>query len=106
MNKRRAFIFVFLAFVLSLVCAFAVACSGGNNDNGGDNGGGNGGGENQDVAVTEITLNEGSVTVQLYVGDTLQLIATVSPENATDKSVEWATSAPAIATVTQEGLVE
>ncbi|MGN1103893.1 MAG: Ig-like domain-containing protein, partial [Candidatus Coproplasma sp.] len=103
MNKRRSIIFVFLAFVLSLVCAFAVACSSGNNDNGGNNGGD---GDNQNVAVTEITLNEGSVTVQLYVGDTLQLIATVSPENATDKSVEWSTSAPAIATVTQQGLVE
>lgn len=50
-----------------------------------------------------ITLNEGSLTVEK--GDTRQLTATVTPDNAADKSVTWTSSDPAVATVSSSGLV-
>ena len=43
--------------------------------------------------------------VQTGVGDTEQLIATVSPSNASDKTVTWITSDAAIATVNSQGVV-
>ena len=61
-------------------------------------GGGNGGnGGNTTVAVTEVTLNQTSVT--LTVGGTASLTATVSPSNATDKTVSWSSSNTSVATV-------
>lgn len=57
----------------------------------------------QIVSVESITLSES--TIDLVVGDeSVQLIATVIPENATDKSVSWGTSNEQIATVV-DGLV-
>lgn len=41
----------------------------------------------------------------LKIGDTLQLSATVLPENATDKSVVWRSDAPGAGTVDENGLV-
>lgn len=55
------------------------------------------------VHATSIALNQANV--ELTEGGTLQLTATVLPEDATDKSVTWATSDEAIATVDQNGLV-
>ena len=52
--------------------------------------------------VTGVTLNPSSVT--LAVGDNTQLTATVLPDDATDKSVRWTSSDPAVATV-ENGLV-
>ncbi len=48
------------------------------------------------VAVTGVTVS-GNSTVD--VGATINLTATVAPENATDKTVTWATSDSAVATV-------
>ena len=48
--------------------------------------------------VTSITLNKTSVT--LSAGETVQLTATISPENATDKTVSWSSSNTNVATVT------
>ena len=53
--------------------------------------------------VTSVELNETSAT--LFVGETYTLVATVLPENATDKSVTWSSSHPNIATVDQNGIV-
>ena len=50
-----------------------------------------------DVSVTGITLNK--TTLTLDIGNSETLIATVLPENATNKTVIWATSDPLIATV-------
>ncbi len=48
--------------------------------------------------VTSIKLNQNSAT--MYAGETLQLTATVSPENATNKNVTWISSNTSVATVT------
>jgi hypothetical protein len=49
------------------------------------------------VAVTGVGLNKSEIT--LMVGDTETLTATVQPENATNKTVTWNSSDPAIASV-------
>ena len=55
------------------------------------------------VAVTSVALNKNTATVT--VGSTEQLIATVSPTNATNKAVSWSSSNTAVATVNSNGLV-
>ncbi len=54
-------------------------------------------------ATTGVTISE--ETAELTEGETLQLTATVAPEDATDKTVTWASSDAAIATVDADGLV-
>ena len=49
------------------------------------------------VAVTSITLDKTSLSMQ--VGETEAITAIVSPDNATDKTVEWGSSDVAVATV-------
>ena len=56
----------------------------------------------QTVAVSSVSLNKTSAT--LGVGDTLSLSATISPSNATNKSVTWSSSNTSVATVSN-GLV-
>ena len=51
----------------------------------------------QEVAVTGVTLNQ--TTLSLTVDGTANLTATVSPSNATDKTVTWSSSNEAVATV-------
>lgn len=55
------------------------------------------------VSVTEVGLNKTSTS--LIEGETETLVATVMPENATDKSVVWESGNESAATVSQEGLV-
>jgi len=55
------------------------------------------------VAVTSVTLDK--TTTSIEVGKTETLSATVEPNNATDKTVTWASSDPAVATVNENGLV-
>ena len=54
--------------------------------------------------ATSISLNKTSAT--LYLDQTVQLTATVSPSNATDRSVVWSSSNNSIATVSSTGLVK
>ena len=54
------------------------------------------------VPVTGVTLNKTSTS--LYVGDTETLTATVAPDNATDRAVNWTSSNPSVATV-ENGVV-
>ena len=49
------------------------------------------------VAVTGVSLNK--TELSLYIGETFQLEATVSPSNATDKAVTWSSSDSGVATV-------
>lgn len=55
------------------------------------------------ASVTSVSLNKNSSSIE--VGSTEQLTATVSPDNASDKSVSWSSSNEAIATVSSTGLV-
>ena len=55
------------------------------------------------VLATSISLNQTSAT--LYMGNTLQLIATVLPSATTDKTVSWSSSNTSVATVSSNGLV-
>lgn len=54
------------------------------------------------VAVTGVTLNQNTATIDM--GDTLQLTATISPSNATTKTVTWSSNNTNYATVS-DGLV-
>ncbi|MDR0430169.1 MAG: Ig-like domain-containing protein [Tannerellaceae bacterium] len=55
------------------------------------------------IPVTGVTLNH--TTAGLKVGETLQLTATVAPNNADNKAVTWTSNNPAIASVSSEGLI-
>ena len=55
------------------------------------------------VLATSISLNKTSAT--LYMGNTLQLIATVLPSATTDKTVSWSSNNTSVATVSSNGLV-
>ena len=55
------------------------------------------------VAVTSITLNITSLSLE--VGRTATIVATVKPDNATDKTVTWTSSNSGVATVDQNGRV-
>ena len=55
-------------------------------------------------AATGITLNQTSLTLT-GAGQTATLTATVTPSNATNKSVTWSSSDESVATVSSEGVV-
>ena len=55
------------------------------------------------IPVTGISLNKNSA--ELKVNDTVQLTATVSPDNATNKTVIWSVDNASIASVDSNGLV-
>ena len=61
------------------------------------------GGDGTVVEATGVTLDQ--PTLSLGVGESTTLLATVAPENATDNSVTWVSSDPAIATVDSVGVV-
>lgn len=56
------------------------------------------------VAVTGVILDKTSIT--LKAGESETLVATVSPENATDKGVTWESSNEEVATVDENGLIQ
>ena len=56
------------------------------------------------ISVTGVSI-DGADTRTLTTGYTLQLNANVAPANATNRSVIWSSSNPAVATVTESGLV-
>lgn len=51
----------------------------------------------QVIPVSSVSINQ--TMVELVIGETIQLSATVSPSDATDKSISWSSSNQAIATV-------
>ncbi len=57
----------------------------------------------QKIPVTSISLNIS--TLQLETMETKALVATVLPDNATDKTISWTSSDEKIATVNNVGLV-
>ena len=59
--------------------------------------------ESDRIAVTSVSLDKTSLS--LTVDETATLTATVSPDNATDKTVTWSSSNTSVATVSNNGLV-
>lgn len=55
------------------------------------------------VAVEDVEVSQSEAS--LGIGATLQLTATVTPENATNKNINWSSSDEAVATVDESGLV-
>ena len=55
------------------------------------------------IPVTDIRLNKKNIT--LLVGQTDTLVATISPNNTTYKSPHWHSSAPSVATISEEGII-
>ena len=55
------------------------------------------------ISVTGVSLNKTSMS--MTVGDTQTLTATITPTNATDKSVSWSSSNTSVATVSSSGVV-
>ncbi|MDE6001654.1 MAG: Ig-like domain-containing protein, partial [Clostridia bacterium] len=98
---KKTLLATLLTLILALSCAFGLAAC--NDDNGNDNDDNNPPAGSQTVEVTGVEVDES--TWMLEVGKTKQLTATVSPENATDKSVTWISSNPEVASVSSAGLV-
>lgn len=57
----------------------------------------------KEIPAAGVTLNNTTATV--YIGEFVNLTATVTPENASDKTVTWASSNTEIATVGEDGKV-
>ena len=55
------------------------------------------------VPVASVTMSQPEA--QMQVGETLQLRAQISPSNATEQKVMWASSKQSVATVSDAGLV-
>jgi len=55
------------------------------------------------ISVTGVTLDK--ETASVVVGATTPLVATVAPEDATNKAVTWSSGTPAVATVSADGTV-
>ena len=53
--------------------------------------------------VAKVTLNKTSL--ELYKGDEIKLVAEVTPDDATDKTLTWSSTRPAVATVDNDGKV-
>ena len=56
-----------------------------------------------EVAVSSVSLNQ--ATAEMIIGETVQLQVSISPSNATDKTVLWGSSKQSVATVTDSGRV-
>lgn len=85
--KKKTLLIV-LALVCAIFCAFGLAACGDTGDA---------------ATVESVTLGKTSLTLEI--GETETLTATVKPDNATDKSVAWQSSAPDIASVDNAGKV-
>ncbi len=98
MKKKSILLLPFLILGLSLA-----ACTSAKKSNTKPSGGDEpSGGQTTTVAVTGVSLNKSSL--DLTVGDTETLVATVAPSNATNKNVTWESSNAAVASVAN-GLV-
>ena len=60
---------------------------------------------NADVNVSSVKFNTGVLNLDLEENKTAKLTATVLPENATDKTLTWSSSKPAVASVENDGSI-
>ena len=109
--RKRKFYSMFLLALVSLLClacaVFFTAC--GNNEMPDDEHNTEQGGENPDddepgtdpddesIAVTSVALDKTSLTLEI--GESYTLVVTVSPSNATDKSITWSSTNSSVASV-------
>ena len=115
MSKRKLLTVILLAFVttLMLTCAvFFTACGNNETPDDGQNteqSGENPGGDNEpdtdpdddkDIVVTSVSLDKTSLTLE--VGENYTLVVTVSPSNATDKTITWSSTNSSVAVVSGE----
>lgn len=63
------------------------------------------GSHNEPIVVNVETVTLNKTTANLLPTETTQLSASVTPANATDKNISWASSNTAVATVSETGLV-
>ncbi len=93
---KKGLLTMVVALICAMTCAFGlVACNDGGTNDDGSNGTENN--QPQTVAVESVTLNKTQLT--LDVGGEETLTATVTPDNATDKTVTWSSDNTAVATV-------
>ena len=59
--------------------------------------------EEQEIRVESVSISR--ISVELEIGSTVQLIASVYPSSATDKEVIWSSTNPSVASVSSSGLV-
>ena len=59
----------------------------------------------EDVSVTGVNLNKANLSLDLYNNTSETLVATVLPNNATNKGVTWSSNNTSVATVSNTGLV-
>lgn len=59
--------------------------------------------EKEDVTVTGITLDKSKL--EMKKGESLNLVATITPSTATNKNVTWTSSNEKVATVSKEGII-
>lgn len=59
----------------------------------------------KDVPVVSVSIAQGA-QASLVRDQTLQLTAVINPDNATNKTVSWTSSVPAVASVSAEGVVK
>ncbi len=84
-----------LKLAAMIVCLFAFASCGDNKDPQDPSG--------ETVAVTGVTLDKPAIV--LAPGQTATLAADITPSNATDKTVTWTSSDPAVASIDSKGEV-
>lgn len=59
--------------------------------------------DKEKVEITGITLNK--TKVEMQEGETLNLVATITPSNATNKNVTWTSSNEEVATISKTGII-
>lgn len=87
---KKRWIPVFLLAIFCVSCALLCACASGQ--------------QTVTTEVESVTLNK--TALALYVGDEFTLEATVSPEDASNKTVDWYSGDEAVVTVSDSGLVK
>lgn len=87
---KKRWIPVFLLAIFCVSCALLCACTSGQ--------------QTVTTEVESVTLNK--TALALYVGDEFTLEATVSPEDASNKTVDWYSGDEAVVTVSDSGLVK